>query len=55
MHYKREDVAGWGHPRLADEASRVLPDPVDADQLQAWGMQHGLSLDEVISHMGGSP
>jgi len=59
MQYKREDVAGWlrrwGYPQLADEALRVLPDPVDVDQLEAWGMRHGLSLDEVISQMGGSP
>jgi hypothetical protein len=40
---------------LADEASRDLPDPVDLDRLEAWGMQHGLSYDEVVSRMGGSP
>jgi hypothetical protein len=57
--YGREDVGRWlrrwGYPQLADEASRVLPDPVDADQLEAWGIRHGLSLDEIISQMGGSP
>jgi hypothetical protein len=44
-----------GLSELADEASRVLPDPVDLDQLQAWAMQHGLSRDELISRFGGSP
>ena len=44
-----------GHTRLAEEASRVLPDPVDIDQLTAWGTQHGLSHDDLISEMGGSP
>ena len=40
---------------LADEASRDLPDPVDLDRLEAWSMQHGLSYDDVVSRMGGSP
>jgi hypothetical protein len=42
-------------PDLADEASRDLPDPVDIDRLVAWMIQHGLSRDEMISRMGGSP
>jgi hypothetical protein len=59
MEYSREHVvdmlrrAGWSD--LADEASRVLPDPVDIDRLAAWGMQHGLSHDDLISRFGGSP
>jgi len=44
-----------GRTELADEASRVLPDLVDADWLNTWAMQHGLYKDEVISQMGGSP
>jgi hypothetical protein len=44
-----------GHTELADEASRVLPDPVDVDQLQACGMQHGISPSEIMSELGGSP
>jgi hypothetical protein len=44
-----------GYREQAVEASRDLPDPVDADRLEAWCMQHGLSMDEVISRMGGSP
>ena len=43
-----------GHT-LAEEASRVLPDPVDVDQISAWFIQHGLSHDDLISQMGGSP
>ncbi len=38
MQYSRQDVADVlrhaGFSELADEASRVLPDPVDLDQLQ---------------------
>jgi hypothetical protein len=44
-----------GYKQLAQEASRVLPDPVDAEQAATWGMQHGLTHDDLISRMGGSP
>ena len=44
-----------GHPELAEEALRVLPDPVDIDRLVDWYFQHGLSYDDMISQMGGSP
>jgi hypothetical protein len=44
-----------GYTQLAEEASRVLPDPVDADRLMEWAMQHGLSHDDLISRSGGSP
>jgi hypothetical protein len=44
-----------GHTELAEEASRVLPDPVDLNQLEALGMQYGLTHDGLISEMGGSP
>jgi len=59
MQHSRQDVADIlrhaGFSELADEASLVLPDPVDLDQLQAWAMQHGLSRNELISRFGGSP
>jgi hypothetical protein len=58
MQCSRQDVVDVlrraGFSELADEASRVLPDPVDLDQLQAWAMQHGLSRDELMSRFGGS-
>lgn len=59
MEYSRQQVVdvlrSAGRPDLADEASRVLPDPVDIDRLVAWGTQHGLSHDDLISQFGGSP
>lgn len=59
MAYSKQEVIellrSWGYSQLADEASRELPDPVDLDQLQDWNMQHGLSHDDLISHLGGSP
>jgi len=44
-----------GYPELAEEARRVLPDPVDADWAAEWLMRHGLTRDDFISQMGGSP
>jgi len=44
-----------GHAELAEEASRVLPDVVDADWLAEWLIQRGLTRDYLISQMGGSP
>jgi hypothetical protein len=59
MQYSRQQVIDmfrrWGYTQLADEALRDLPDPVDLDELQTWTLQHGLSRDDLISHLGGSP
>jgi hypothetical protein len=57
--YSRQEIAEimrrTGYTELADEAERVLPDPVDSDQLQAFAQRHGVSKDDIISEMGGSP
>jgi hypothetical protein len=53
--YVVDELNRLGYAGLADEASRDLPDPVDITRLQGWCMQHGLSRDDVISRMGGSP
>jgi hypothetical protein len=50
-----DDLERMGYSQLVPEALRELPDPVDIDRLDAWCSQHGISLDEVISRMGGSP
>jgi len=59
VHYSRREVVTimrrTGYTELADEAERVLPDPVDSDQLQAFAQRHGVSKDDIISEMGGSP
>ena len=56
--YSRQHVVDelnrLGYRELADEASRDLPDPVDVHQISAWGTQHGLSFDDLISQMGSS-
>ena len=54
--YSRQHVvdllrhAGWSD--LADEASRTLPDPVDATHAEAWGIQHGVSFEDLKSRFG---
>lgn len=59
QQYSRQHVVDLlnrlGLRELADEASRDLPDPVDVHRLVAWCVQHGLSYDDLVSRMGGSP
>ena len=58
-HWSRQHVVDelnrMGYTALAVEASRDLPDPVDINRLEEWCLEHGLSQDDVISRMGGSP
>jgi hypothetical protein len=44
-----------GYAREADQAARELPDPVEFEELKAFGDRHGISRDELNSRMGGSP
>ena len=44
-----------GYVHEAEEAARVLPDPVDLEQLKKFGDQYGISVAELTSRMGGSP
>ncbi len=44
-----------GYSHEADEAARELPDPVEMEQLTQFGDRHGISRDEMVSRMGGSP
>jgi hypothetical protein len=59
MEYSRREIVTLmrrtGYTELADEAERVLPDPIDSDQLVAFAQAHGLNRDDFISEMGGSP
>ena len=59
MAFSRQWVADTlrriGYPQEADEALRVLPEEVDRRQLEEFGDQHGISRDEMVSRMGGSP
>ncbi len=59
MPLTRQDVVDilrkTGFSAAADEALRELPDPVDLDQAATWGAKYGITRDELISRMGGSP
>jgi hypothetical protein len=44
-----------GYTHEAEEAARVLPDPVETEELTAFGDQYGISMAELTSRMGGSP
>jgi hypothetical protein len=59
MGYSRQWVADTlgriGYQQEADEALRVLPEEVDRRQLEEFSDRHGISRDELVSRMGGSP
>ena len=44
-----------GYTQAADEAAQMLPDEVSVEQLLDFADRHGISRDDVISRMGGSP
>jgi hypothetical protein len=59
VQYSRQEIVAilrrTGYTELADEAERVLPDPIDLDQLLAFAQSHGVDRDTFINEMGGSP
>ena len=59
MQLTRQDVVDilrkTGFWQAADTALRELPDPVDLDQAVTWGAKYGITRDELVSRMGGSP
>jgi len=59
MVYSRQWVVDTlrrnGYQREADQALQVLPDEVDVQQLEEFGDRYGISRDELVSRMGGSP
>ena len=59
MAYDRQWVVDQlrrlGYTQEADDAARALPEQVSAEELLAWSDKHGISRDELMSRMGGSP
>jgi hypothetical protein len=60
VQYSRQEIVGilrrTGYTELADEAARVLPDhPIDYDQLVAFAVEHGVTREDLVNAMGGSP
>jgi hypothetical protein len=44
-----------GYTEAADAAERELPGVVSLEELKKFADQYGISRDEVMSQMGGSP
>ena len=44
-----------GYTEAADAAERELPDAVSLEELKKFTDRYGISRDEVMSQMGGSP
>ena len=44
-----------GLTEMADAALRDLPDPVDREEVAAWGGRWHIDMDYFINRMGGSP
>jgi len=44
-----------GMPEVADQAENELPVELELDDALNWAARHGVTTDEVISQMGGSP
>jgi hypothetical protein len=59
MQCKRQDLVDTlrraGFAEVAEEALRILPDPVDSEDAAEVLQAYGITQDEVISQMGGSP
>jgi hypothetical protein len=59
MAYSRQWVADslrrMGYPQAADEALQDLPEEVDRQQVEEFCQRYGISRDEMVSRMGGSP
>lgn len=59
MQVTREHVVGIlrmaALPDLAEEARRVLPDPVEYSFAERFLAENGVTKDDLISRVGGSP
>ena len=44
-----------GLPDLAEEAHQMLSDPVEYNHAERFLAQYGITKDELISRVGGSP
>jgi hypothetical protein len=59
MQCKRQDLVDTlrraGFAEAAREAQRILPDPVEFEEAAEVLQSYGITQDEMISQMGGSP
>jgi hypothetical protein len=50
-----EGLRRAGYVEAAEEVEQSLPDPVELARAAEFGMRYGITRDELISRMGGSP
>jgi hypothetical protein len=59
MAYDRQWVTDQlrrlGYTEEADDAAQTLPAEISDEELKAFSDRHGISRDELMSRMGGSP
>jgi hypothetical protein len=59
MTYDRQWVTDQlrrlGYSEEADDAAQTLPAEISDEELKAFSDRHGISRDELMSRMGGSP
>jgi hypothetical protein len=59
MKYSRKHIAyilrRAAFTEAAEEALRVLPDPATTEEVEAFVRPYGVTLDEILSRLGGSP
>ena len=59
MQYSRQNVVDTlnrtGFHQAADAAIVELPDLIELEFLEDWGMRRGITTDALMSAMGGSP
>jgi hypothetical protein len=59
MAYDRQWVSDQlrrlGYTEEADDAVQTLPAEISDEELMAFSDRHGISRDELMSRMGGSP
>lgn len=59
MELTRQEIADilrrTGLSQAADKALRELPDQVSPEHAAEWAGQYGITMDGLISRMGGGP
>lgn len=59
VQHSREEVVDLlrraGLSEVADKATEELPERVSLEDVEDWGVRHGVTRDMLISQMGGSP
>jgi hypothetical protein len=50
-----DELRRLGYREAAADAARELPEQPSEEEIEKFGDQHGISRDELVNRMGGSP